>query len=458
MPTLPPADCLVFFGASGDLARKMIFPSLQALARRGRLEIPVIGVAKDAWSDAQLVERARESVTEHGGLDEAAFKTLSSRLRYVGGDYGDPSTFAALRAAMGEAKAPMHYLAIPPSLFGMVAGHLSESGCAANARVVIEKPFGHDRATAAALNETIHRFFPESAIFRIDHFLGKEPVQNILYFRFANTIFEPLWNRHFIDHIQITMAESFGVQGRGAFYDQTGCVRDVIQNHLLQIVACLMMEPPHWDDPESVRDQKVALLRSIPPLTASEIARGQFHGYLDEPGVTAGSTVETYAAVRLRVDTWRWDGVPVYIRAGKQLPLTATEVRVQFRRPPAVVFAEAGRPTANFLRLQISPRIEGDLGIRTKKPGVEMVGSDATLSAISHDPDLMQAYERLLGDALRGDSTLFARQDEVDAEWAVVNDVLDDAVPCHPYEPGTWGPPECNSVVMPPEGWRDPAV
>lgn len=455
MATLPPADCLVFFGATGDLARKMIFPSLHALARRGRLEVPVIGVAKDDWNDEQLVARARESIAEHGGVDEAAFASLASRLRFVGGDYADAGTFSRLRAAMGDAKAPMHYLAIPPSLFGTVAEHLSQSGCAENARVVIEKPFGRDRASAAALNETIHRFFPERSIFRIDHFLGKEPVQNILYFRFANTIFEPLWNRRYVDHVQVTMAESFGVQGRGSFYDATGCIRDVIQNHLLQVMACLMMEPPRWDDPESVRDQKVALLRSIPPIDPADTLRGQFRGYLDEPGVRPGSTVETFAAIRLRVANWRWDGVPVYIRAGKRMPCTATEIRVQFRRPPAVVFAEAGMPTANFLRIQISPRIEGDLGIRVKKPGLEMVGTDATLSAISHDPDQMQAYERLLGDALRGDSTLFARQDEVDAAWGIVDRILDDATPCSTYEPGSWGPTEGHGV-QPSEGWFAP--
>ncbi len=455
MAMLPPADCLVFFGATGDLARKMIFPSLHALARRGKLTVPVIGVAKDDWRDEQLLARARESITEHGGVDEAAFATLASRLRYVGGDYADPDTFARLHAAMGGAKAPMHYLAIPPALFGTVAEHLSQSGCAENARVVIEKPFGRDRQSAAALNETIHRFFPEPSIFRIDHFLGKEPVQNILYFRFANTIFEPLWNRRYVDHIQLTMAEDFGVQGRGAFYDATGCIRDVIQNHLLQVLACLMMEAPRWDDPESVRDQKVALLRSIPPIDPADTLRGQFRGYLDEPGVRAGSTVETFAALKLRVANWRWDGVPVYIRAGKRMPCTATEIRVQFRRPPAVVFAEAGMPTANFLRIQISPRIEGDLGIRTKRPGIEMVGADATLSAISHDPDRMQAYERLLGDALRGDSTLFARQDEVDAAWAIVDGILDDATPCGTYEPGSWGPTD-GGRVQPSEGWFAP--
>lgn len=457
MANLPPADCLVFFGATGDLARKMIFPSLQSLARRGRLEVPVIGVAKESWSDAQLVERARESLAEHGGVDEAAFKSLASRLRFVGGDYGDPATFARLRAAMGGAKAPMHYLAIPPSLFGTVAQHLSESGCAENARVVIEKPFGHDRASAAELNETIHRFFPERAVFRIDHFLGKEPVQNILYFRFANTFLEPVWNRHYIDHVQITMAEDFGVQGRGVFYDATGCIRDVIQNHLLQIVSCLAMEPPHWDDPESVRDQKVELLKSIHPLTTEHVTRGQFVGYHDEPGVKPNSTVETYAAVKFEISDWRWDGVPWYIRAGKRMPSTTTEIRVQFRRPPSVVFPESQVPPANYLRIQIKPRIEVDLGVRAKKPGVAMLGEDAVLSAVDTDPDMMEAYERLLGDALRGDATLFSRQDEVDAEWRIVDGILDDKTPCYPYQPGTWGPEECNQVVMPAEGWHNPA-
>jgi glucose-6-phosphate 1-dehydrogenase len=449
------SDALVFFGATGDLAYKKIFPALHSMARRGTLEVPVIGVAKAGWTRDQLLERARASIAEHGGgVDEAAFARLTQRLDYVDGDYADPETFAKLRRALGSAQRPTHYLAIPPSMFGTVVKALGGSGCATNGRVVIEKPFGHDRASAQALNDSVHSVFPESAVYRIDHYLGKEAVENLLYFRFANTFLEPVWNRHYVQSVQITMAESFGVQGRGRFYDETGALRDVVQNHLLQVVAMLAMEPPTTIRNDALHDEQVKILRAIPPVQPAHVVRGQFRGYHDEPGVSANSTVETFAAVRLEVDSWRWAGVPFVLRAGKNLPVTATEVTVRFQRPPLLRLA----PTdANYLRFRLGPDIAIGLGTRVKAPGKQMETIPSELAAVSHPvADEMDAYERLLTDAMAGEGLLFVREDAVDAAWAIVEPILDDITPVHEYDAGTWGPAEADRLAKPLGGWCDP--
>jgi glucose-6-phosphate 1-dehydrogenase len=449
------SDALVFFGATGDLAYKKIFPALHSMARRGTLEVPVIGVAKAGWTRDQLLERARASIAEHGGgVDEAAFARLTQRLDYVDGDYADPETFAKLRGALGSAQRPTHYLAIPPSLFGTVVKALGSSGCATTGRVVIEKPFGHDRASAQALNDTVHSVFPESAVYRIDHYLGKEAVENLLYFRFANTFLEPVWNRHYVQSVQITMAESFGVQGRGRFYDETGALRDVVQNHLLQVVAMLAMEPPTTIRHDALHDEQVKILRAIPPVQPAHVVRGQFRGYHAEPGVSANSTVETFAAVRLEVDSWRWAGVPFVLRTGKNLPVTATEVTVRFQRPPLLRLA----PTdANYLRFRLGPDIAIGLGTRVKAPGKQMETIPSELAAVSHPvADEMDAYERLLTDAMAGEGLLFVREDAVDAAWAIVEPILDDITPVHEYDAGTWGPAEADRLAKPLGGWCDP--
>jgi glucose-6-phosphate 1-dehydrogenase len=412
-----PSDAFVFFGATGDLAFKKIFPALQALTRRGRLEMPVIGIGRTQWSTEQLRERARESVEQHGGLDREAFQRLCSRLRYVQGDYREAATFARLGDALRGVSRPLHYLAIPPSMFAPIVQGLARAGCARDARVIVEKPFGRDLASAQSLNRALHQSFPEPAIFRIDHYLGKEPVENLLYFRFANTFLEPIWNRNHVANVQLTMAEDFGVQGRGRFYEEVGALRDVVQNHMLQVIALLAMEAPAARGEDSVRDEKLRIFKAMQPLAAADLVRGQFCGYRDEAGVAADSRVETFAALRLRIDTWRWAGVPFYIRAGKRLPLTATEVRVELRPPPQVLF-DAGAP--NYFRFRLGPDVLIATGARAKAPGETMSGRPVELIVRGNPADAMQPYERLLGDALLGDGSLFTRDDCVEAAWRVV--------------------------------------
>jgi glucose-6-phosphate 1-dehydrogenase len=450
------SDALVFFGATGDLAYKKIFPALQAMLKRGHLNVPVVGVAKAGWNLDQLRARAKDSLEKHGGLDPVAFEKLLALLHYVDGDYQDPATFTALRKELNDAHRPAHYLAIPPVLFETVVGHLADSNCGRGARVIVEKPFGHDLASAQELNRFLLSVFDETDIFRIDHYLGKRAVNNLLAFRFANSFVESFWNRNFIKSVEITMAENFGVQGRGGFYDQTGTIRDVVQNHLFQVLSHLAMEPPVGVDSDSIRDEKVKVLKAIPPIEEKNLVRGQFQGYGNEKGVAKDSQTETFAALKLEVNSWRWKGVPFYIRAGKNLPATCTEIIAKFHKPPSLIPDSA--LTENHLRLRLSPEMTIAMGMMTLRPDAEGLALQRGEMVASHSPraDEMDAYERVLGAAMLGDSSLFAREDYVEEAWRIVEPVLTKGTPVYQYALNTWGPDEV-ARVTPEGGWHNPA-
>ncbi|HMK29645.1 MAG TPA: glucose-6-phosphate dehydrogenase [Terriglobales bacterium] len=450
------SDALVFFGATGDLAYKKIFPALQAMIRRGHLDVPVVGVAKAGWTLDQLKARAQDSLEKHGGVDPAAFEKLCSLLRYVDGDYSDPGTFVALGKELRGAQRPAHYLAIPPAMFEVVVEELVHCGCTTEARIIIEKPFGHDLESAQHLNKVLLRKFDERSIFRIDHYLGKRPVHNMVVFRFSNAFMEAFWNRNYVESVQITMAEDFGVQGRGGFYDQTGTIRDVIQNHLFQVLCNLAMEAPVRMDSESIRDEKVKVLKAIPALDEKNVVRGQFRGYLDEKGVGPDSRTETFAAVRLEINCWRWQGVPFYIRAGKNLPVTCTEVVCRLRKPPSIIPAEAVH--SNYFRFRISPDVGIAIGMTVMGPDDKFLSRPAEMMASEQrSAEEMDAYERVLGDAMAGDATLFAREDYVEEAWRIVDPLLKNGSPVYRYEPKTWGPTEVERAT-PSGGWQNPVV
>jgi len=450
------SDAIVFFGATGDLAKKQIFPALEGLVRDEGVEVPIIGVARENWSLDGLKARARESIASHGVLDDKAFAKLCGLLRFVPGDYANPSTYARLRHELGDAKRPLHYLAIPPSLFARVAEGLATRSEGIDPRLVIEKPFGRSRESARQLDRILNRFFPEESIFRIDHYLGKEPVQNILYTRFANSMFEPIWNRTHIDSIQITMAEDFGVQDRGRFYDETGAIRDVLQNHLLQVLACLTMDPPTGEECDSVREQKAALLKSVRPLDPAQVVRGQYADYRSVPGVRSDSNVETFVAAKLFIDSWRWADVPIYIRAGKGLSVTAAEAMVYFKRPPRETFADAASPKSGHMRIRLSPDVCIAEGLRVKRPGNALNGEDVELVLTEEATSFKPPYQRLLHDAMLGVGDLFGRHDIVDAQWRIVEPVLDGASAPIPYAQGSWGPDQANRLIGADGPWHNP--